>query len=109
LWGTLNDRTSKGGGISIGPSEPSGPGSHYFASFIIYIVFLRSVLQLLDAANVVPSSLILSTLMMDAIRSSDMSVLTRGTRHHIPEDGILHSHCREYLSATDKGCILQRG
>jgi hypothetical protein len=35
--------------------------------------------------------------MMEAIRSSEMSVLTRITRYHIPEDGILHSHRRENL------------
>jgi hypothetical protein len=35
------------------------------------------------------------TLKMEAIRSSETSVYTRSTRHHIPEDGILHSDRRE--------------
>jgi hypothetical protein len=34
-----------------------------------------------------------STLKMEAIRSSEMSVHTRSTRRHIPEDGILLSSC----------------
>jgi hypothetical protein len=50
-----------------------------------------SMLRLLVTANVVPSSLIISTLMMEAIRSSETSVLTRTTRRHIPQDGILQA------------------
>jgi hypothetical protein len=41
-------------------------------------------------ANVVPKSLILFGLMMEAIHSSETSDLTRATRRHIRQDGILH-------------------
>jgi arginine/lysine/ornithine decarboxylase len=44
--------------------------------------------HLLVTANVVPSSLILFTLMMEAMRSSETSVLTRAKRRYIPEDCI---------------------
>jgi hypothetical protein len=54
-------------------------------------------LRLLVTATVVPSSPILVTLMMEAIISSEVSVLTRTTRRHISEDDILHSHRRENL------------
>jgi hypothetical protein len=41
------------------------------------------------SANLVPNSLILVTLMMEATRSSETTALTRVTRRHVPEDGFL--------------------
>jgi hypothetical protein len=45
-------------------------------------------------SKVFPSSPIL-TLMMEAIRSSETSVLTKTTWRNNPKDGILHSYRRE--------------
>jgi hypothetical protein len=53
--------------------------------------------RLLVTANVVRSSPILITLMMEALNSSEASVLIRPTLRHTPEDGFLHNHRRENL------------
>jgi hypothetical protein len=58
----------------------------------------NNMLLLLVTANV-RSWPILVTLMMEAICSFVSSVLTRATRHNIPQDGILHSHCCEKLKS----------
>jgi hypothetical protein len=59
---------------------------------------LRSARRLLVTASVVPSSQIL-VILMEALRSSETSVLTRAAQHNIPEDGILHNHRRENLKS----------
>jgi hypothetical protein len=55
------------------------------------IIFL-SLFQPLITDNFAPTSLISVTLFMEAIRSSETSVLTIATRHHNSEGVILNSH-----------------
>jgi hypothetical protein len=54
--------------------------------------------QLLATADVVPSLLVLVTLMMEAIRSFKTSVITRATWCNVSEDRIHQYHiCLVYL------------
>jgi hypothetical protein len=55
--------------------------------------------SIIVTAKVVPIFLILFTLTMEAINSSNTSVLTRATQHQISEDGILQNHRRENLKS----------
>jgi hypothetical protein len=53
---------------------------------------------LLITANVIPTSPILVTLMMEELRSSETSFLTRPIRRNIPEYGILYMRFVYYRS-----------
>jgi hypothetical protein len=65
-------------------------------------VFLHNVLRLLVTATVVPSSPILDILMMEALYSSETSVLKRTKRRDISEEVIIHSHrCDNLKSGRD--------
>jgi hypothetical protein len=62
---------------------------------------------LLVTANDVPSSLIFFILMMEAIRSSETSVLKRATQPHTQEDDILHSHRHGNLNVPKRYFLVE--
>jgi hypothetical protein len=64
---------------------------------------------MIDNAKVDPSSPIVVTLILEAIRPSEKSVLTIAIRPNIHEDGVLHSHCHENLKSYNIGysCVTK--
>jgi hypothetical protein len=71
-----------------------------------HITYVNRVKRISELGQLlaVRSFLILFNLMIEAIRPSESSVPTRYIRHHIPEDGILHSHLhgnlKSYIALT---------
>jgi hypothetical protein len=84
-----------------------------FAVTSIRITLRRKTLT----TNVVPSSAILVTLMMEVIRSSETSVITRATRSDIQDKALfivtgvkasnLSRNMRKYLDITDRCGLSQ--
>jgi hypothetical protein len=64
------------------------------------LAFLRSVLRWLVTANVVPSSPVVVTLMMEATCSSETLALISATWRYIREDGILGGMNNYFLFIT---------
>jgi hypothetical protein len=79
--------------VGIVRSDVSKERSAYIISVArigeLGMLAVTTMRRLLVTTNVVASSLILVTL-MEAIRSSETSVLTRATWHNISEGSILH-------------------
>jgi hypothetical protein len=71
---------------------------------IKYYIFLSSVLRLLVTAIVDPISLILFTLILGAIISSETSVHTIATLRSVPKDGMLHN-INAFLGVSSRDCI----
>jgi hypothetical protein len=73
---------------------------------VFWDVTLRRVRRLLVNANVVPSSPILVTLMMEALSFSETLVLTIATWRNIPEDRILHVGICVELRSTVRSLVF---
>jgi hypothetical protein len=83
------------------------PSSGMLHGMALVSALLHSLLRLLVTANVVHSSPIFVTLIVEAVRSSETSVLTRATWRSIPEDVIIHSrreNLKSYIALI--GCAL---
>jgi hypothetical protein len=74
---------------------------------ITSIVMVKGISEL--RTTLIVTILILFTLMMEAIRPPETSVLRRATRRHISEGGILHSHRCENLKSYKVWLLFDDG
>jgi hypothetical protein len=73
---------------------------------ITFIIRVTTIGELGTKLAVVRSSAILFTLTMEALSSSETSVLTRSTRRNIPEDTSVHSYsCENLKSNNNMRCL----
>jgi hypothetical protein len=67
---------------------------------MVGMLAVRSLLRLLVTPNVVPSSPILVTLMMETVHYTETSVFRRAKRRNIPEDRVLQTRRKSHLCAV---------
>jgi hypothetical protein len=68
-------------------------------AFVRTDISQERIVTIIKVTSNVPSSPILVTLMMEAIRSAEMLVVTLATRRNIPKDDFLRSGCLENLKS----------
>jgi hypothetical protein len=65
---------------------------HYDLLRPLFLAIIRDCVSEQPPAHAVSSLADFSTLKMETIRSSELSIHTRSTRHHTPEDGFLSNN-----------------